>query len=124
MLNTKARMMREHRKKMGKLFKYADNDGNGSLDREEFEKVVDDPMVRKWLSSMGLEVDDVDILFETLDGGDGKVTADELVVGAGRLKGNARSIDLLTFITEYRHDHARIIQQLQQRTFPIEVEHI
>jgi len=125
MLNNKRRANKEHHRKMGNLFKHADNDGNGSLDREEFEKVMDDPVVRKWLSSMGLDVNDVDTLFETLDGGDGKVTAEELVVGAGRLKGTARSIDLLTFITEYRHDQDRIMKYLQQQIQrPFEVEAI
>jgi len=115
MLNTKKRAMKDHAKKMSKLFRHADRDGDGSLDRREFDKVMDDPIVRKWLSSMGLDIDDVDILFETLNGGDGRVTAPELVAGAARLKGNARSIDLLTFITEYRHDLSMIMEQLQQQ---------
>merc|ERR1712008_114162 len=115
MINTKKRAMKDHEKKMSKLFHHADRDGNGSLCRGEFDKIMDDAIVRKWLSSMGLEVDDVDIVFETLNGGDGKVTAHELVAGAGRLKGNARSIDLLTFITEYRHDRSMIMEQLQQQ---------
>eukprot|EP00419_Tripos_fusus_P032912 CAMPEP_0172780718 /NCGR_PEP_ID=MMETSP1074-20121228/203070_1 /TAXON_ID=2916 /ORGANISM="Ceratium fusus, Strain PA161109" /LENGTH=574 /DNA_ID=CAMNT_0013617695 /DNA_START=58 /DNA_END=1783 /DNA_ORIENTATION=- len=114
MLNNKRRAMKEHTTKMTNLFKYADTDGDGSLDRAEFDKVMDDPIVRKWLSSMGLEIDDVDTLFDTLNGGDSKVTAQELVVGAGRLKGNARSIDLLTFITEYRQDRGVIMEQLDQ----------
>merc|ERR1719464_1892538 len=66
MLNNKRRAMKEHTTKMTNLFKYADNDGDGSLDRAEFDKVMDDPIVRKWLSSMGLEIDDVDTLFDTL----------------------------------------------------------
>jgi len=114
MLNNKRRAMRDHERKMTNLFKHADHDGDGSLDLEEFSKIMDDPIVRKWLSSMGLEVDDVDRLFETLNGGDGKVTGSELVAGAGRLKGSARSIDLLTFITEYRHDRALIMQHFRQ----------
>jgi len=114
MLNNKRRAMKEHKSKMQKLFEHADHDGDASLDRAEFEKVMGDRVVRKWLSSMGLEIDDVDVLFETLSGGDGKVTSDELVDGAGRLKGSARSIDLLMFITEYRHDRAVIMDKLQQ----------
>jgi len=115
MLNAKKRAMKDHAKKMSKLFQHADRDGNGSLDRREFDKEMGDPVVRKWLSSMGLEVDDVDTLFQTLNGGDGKVSPMELVAGAGRLKGNARSIDLLTFITEYRHDHSVIMKHLRRQ---------
>lgn len=113
MLNSKKRATKNHETKMSKLFRHADHDGDGNLDRAEFGKVMDDPIVRKWLSSMGLEIDDVDTLFETLNGGDGQVTAHELVAGAGRLKGGARSIDLLTFITEYRRDHTMIMEQIQ-----------
>merc|ERR1712129_96422 len=77
MLNNKRRAMKEHERKMKQLFKHADHDGDDTLDRGEFEKVMDDPTVRKWLSSMGLEIDDVDALFEVLNGGDGKVSAHE-----------------------------------------------
>mmetsp|Transcript_114107 Transcript_114107/g.227063 ORF Transcript_114107/g.227063 Transcript_114107/m.227063 type:complete len:544 (-) Transcript_114107:882-2513(-) len=115
LLNNKTRAMRENKRKMTKLFKYADNDGDGSLDQKEFQKVMDEEVVRKWLSSMGLDVDDVETLFELFAGGDSKVTAEELVVGAGRLKGSARSIDLMTFVTRYRHDHEQIIELLKHR---------
>merc|ERR1712008_551192 len=118
LLNSKRRAMKDHASKMSNLFRYADRDGDGSLDRTEFEKVINNPIVRKWLSSMGLEIDDVGTLFDRLDGGDGgdgKITAQELVAGAGCLKGNARSIDLLTFITEYRKDISMIMEQLQQQ---------
>merc|ERR1712137_68631 len=41
------------------------------------------------------EVADGDILFELTDNGDGEVTAAELFDGFARLKGAARSIDLI-----------------------------
>jgi len=115
LLNSKTRSMRDHTTKMTKLFKHADHNGDGNLDRQEFEKVMADPIVRKWLSSIGLDIEDVDKLFELFHGGDSKITAHELVDGAGRLKGFARSIDLMTFITEYRQDRFRMMELLEQR---------
>merc|ERR1712176_768032 len=47
---------------------------------------------------MEIEVADLELLFDLMDDGDGKVTFDELVGGLSRLRGNARSIDLVTLI--------------------------
>jgi len=106
MLNNKKRAIRKHETKMSELFRHADEDNDGSLDRVEFMEVMQDPSVRKWLSSMGLEVDDVVTLFELVHGGDNHITAHELVMGAGKLRGGARSIDLITHMTEFRRSHA------------------
>lgn len=45
-------------------------------------------------------MNDVDILWKLLDDGDGALSLDELVRGVGRLKGGARSIDLIYFQLE------------------------
>ena len=44
---------------------------------------------------MDLDVSDVEELFEMLDaGGDGRLSAEELVVGVGKLRGASRAMDL------------------------------
>lgn len=44
---------------------------------------------------MDLDVSDVEELFQMLDaGGDGRLSAEELVVGVGKLRGAARAMDL------------------------------
>jgi len=114
MLNNTTRAMRKHEKKMTDLFIHADSDGSGTLDREEFLGVLQDPVVKKWLASMDLHVDDGNVLFELCDGGDGTVTATQLVRGAGQLKGTAKHIDLIELKKEQREIHT-LMRQMAQR---------
>mmetsp|Transcript_500 Transcript_500/g.981 ORF Transcript_500/g.981 Transcript_500/m.981 type:complete len:556 (-) Transcript_500:673-2340(-) len=113
MLNNKMRMMREHERKMKALFAHADGDGNGNLDQEEFIEVMNNESVKKWLSSMGLDVEDASKLFNLVNNGAESVDAHQLVVGAGKLKGSARSIDLIIFMNEARQMHAQVVHTLE-----------
>merc|ERR1719282_849813 len=87
---------------MENLFQHADQDQNGGLDRDEFKLLFEDPAIRTWLSAMELDVRDADKLFTLIDDGDEALTAEELVKGVGRLKGPAKSIDVITMIYENR----------------------
>mmetsp|Transcript_108981 Transcript_108981/g.216450 ORF Transcript_108981/g.216450 Transcript_108981/m.216450 type:complete len:580 (+) Transcript_108981:119-1858(+) len=123
MLNNKRRAARTHEKKMSELFRHADEDGDGSLDRVEFLEVMHDPGVRKWLSSMGLDVDDAATLFELVHGGDNHITAHELVTYSNKLRGGARSIDLVTHISEFRRSHA-LLQQVHKKLCKVEAQQV
>jgi len=117
MLHTKARELKKHESKMRLLFESADADGDGTLDRSEFIQVMDGDTkgtVKKWLSSMGLDVEDTALLFDLINGGDGELDAHELVIGAGKLKGAARSIDLNVFMSEFRECH-RIVKDINRK---------
>merc|ERR1711972_300171 len=48
-----------------------------------------------WLSIMEVDVHDTEQLFKILDDGDGQVSPDEFVGGILRLKGHARSQDVI-----------------------------
>lgn len=99
------RMEREasnHIFKMSELFRNADTDGNGFLDLDEWTAIMDDEVVKKWLVSMGLDFEDARTLFKLIGGGN-EITAEELIRGAARLKGQARSIDLHALVAEHRH---------------------
>lgn len=101
MVRQKQRAMRTHRAKMQTLFKHTDTDGDGNMDLTEFRQVFAVPEIRTWLSSMELDsVGDVDKLFTLLDNGDGLVTQAELIDGVAKLKGAARSIDLIYLTQE------------------------
>eukprot|EP00971_Amphidinium_carterae_P140363 2780858-Amphidinium_carterae.1 len=64
MMSQKNRQNDVHKAKMDTLFHYADDDGNGSLDREEFQKILSKQEVRTWLAAMDLDVADVDTVFD------------------------------------------------------------
>jgi Ca2+-binding EF-hand superfamily protein len=102
MMNQSERAINNHKRKMTLLVAAADEDGTGTIDREEFRQIFDDPIVRQWLASMGLNVslsvNNADTLFSLVDDGDGELSVEELIRGVSRLKGPARSIDLEVLI--------------------------
>lgn len=115
MLMQKERAVRTHTKKMQQLFKYADADGSGALDREEWGAVVQQSEVKTWLAAMELDVRDADNLFTLIDDGDEALTAEELVKGVARLKGAARSIDVCTMLHEFRKQNDLILDLCNAR---------
>eukprot|EP00928_Gymnodinium_smaydae_P072432 TRINITY_DN55790_c0_g1_i1.p1 TRINITY_DN55790_c0_g1~~TRINITY_DN55790_c0_g1_i1.p1 ORF type:complete len:665 (+),score=113.52 TRINITY_DN55790_c0_g1_i1:161-2155(+) len=103
MVRQKETAVKVHRAKMQLLFEEADKDGSGKLDLQEFIHVLGKPNVRTWLTSMELDTSDAVQLHNLLDEDhDGVVTMDELIRGTARLKGAARSFDLLSMVHEVR----------------------
>jgi len=83
------------------IFEDADTDGSGTITIEEFECHLRDRRVRAHLASLGLEVDKAQGLFRLLDMDDsGSIGLEEFVIGCMRLKGGAKSIDLVTLMYE------------------------
>jgi len=97
MVMSKERASKTHKAKMDALFNYADEDGDGYLDPSEYEQVLSDPEVMTWLAAMELDVRDKANLFRLLDTNkDGKISRQELIEGVSRLKGGARSIEMVS----------------------------
>merc|ERR1711966_165424 len=70
--------------------------------------------VKTWLASMGLDTGDADALFEFMDKDkDRNVSIDELIEGVSKLKGAARSLDLLMCLRKQEE-----IWQLLEETHP------
>merc|ERR1719329_30361 len=86
MLAQKEQAALAHATKMQALFRHADTDHSGKLDRHEFRDVISDRQIRTWLAAMELVVMDADQLFNLIHDRNGQVTAQELVRGTGRLK--------------------------------------
>jgi len=89
--------------KMCGLFEAADRSGDGGVDLAEFRTIMLKPHVRTWLAAQQLDASDADKLFELLDKAGDEVTVTDFIKGVGRLKGSARSVDLLTM--ERRQGH-------------------
>lgn len=82
--------------KMKKLFEALDYSENGELDFEEFTTIAQHEDVKHWLASMDIETHDLQMMFNLIDAdGNGQITLEELVLNMPRLKGSARTIDLL-----------------------------
>jgi len=85
------------RKKMKALFYALDADEDGEISAEDFEGLRESAEVKAWLAALGIPTDDIETLFHLLDvDGDGSITADELASRIPRLKGPARSSDVLS----------------------------
>merc|ERR1719247_3337877 len=105
MLMQKQRATEMHAYKMQKLFAAADDSGDGIVDQEEFVEIVQDPDVNAWLAAQELDVGDPYRLFILLDSErKGKLAVEDVVAGVSRLKGSARSVDMLELV----QDHAAL----------------
>jgi len=79
------------------IFKLADEDGSGDLDRGEFFRCLSNPEVEKKMKLIKLPIAEAKNLFSVLDAdGQGSLSIDEFIGGCLRLKGSAKSKDLLS----------------------------
>lgn len=116
-----AKKRRENKKfadKMKALFQKFDDSGDGCLSRAEFAVISQHPAVRTWLSTMELEMSDSDLVFDLADGGDNKMSANELIYGFQRLRGAARSTDiwaLISLVRKAMHDSEALQRRVEMR---------
>merc|ERR1712032_1660154 len=87
-------------RKLGEFFREADQSGDGFLDRDEFEAMLRNPKVRMWFSGLDLQVHEYVGLFNLIDTGSGVVSFQEFMTGVQRLKGTARSLDLIGIVLD------------------------
>jgi len=110
MIQEKTREKKAYAAKLLEVFEAADASGDGLITFEEFENFVNDPIVKTYLATLELDANETKNLFCMLDDGDGHVTAEEFVQGAVRLKGVARSQDVVSIMHDFtrmgRHIHA------------------
>lgn len=96
MVRQKKRAQRAMEKKMESLFAALDIDKVGRLTFQEFTIIASQPEVKLWLESLEIETDDLLTLFLLLDEDrDGTLSLEELLTQVPRLRGVARSIDMV-----------------------------
>mmetsp|Transcript_126139 Transcript_126139/g.251942 ORF Transcript_126139/g.251942 Transcript_126139/m.251942 type:complete len:584 (-) Transcript_126139:108-1859(-) len=82
-------------KKLDALFRTADTSQDGRLTEQELTHMFTHESVRMLFSKLGVDTTDGHFLFQLLDNGANGVSRDAFVSGVKRLKGEARSIDLV-----------------------------
>lgn len=95
------------------VFKEIDESGDGHVTKEEFGTLLHDHRVLTWLAALDLDVEQCEGLFSLLDNGDGKISFQEFVQGVHRLKGPARSVDMIT-VSHGQAELARWIQDIMR----------
>merc|ERR1712032_904809 len=80
-----------------KLCRTLDSDHDGTLSHDEFVLLTKDPSMLAWASSLHLDVEDAEELFQMLSShGNDEVDPESFVYGCIKVKGGARSIDLIS----------------------------
>ncbi|CAE7213959.1 para [Symbiodinium natans] len=77
------------------MFQALDEDGSGTLTREEFTDVLDDVMFIRHMKKLDIDLEELPDIFDILDDGDGNITTEEFCMGLTRLQGVAMSRDML-----------------------------
>jgi len=77
------------------IFRDADTDGNGLLEKQELHDALKVPRVKKAMQLLDLPLGDLDLLFNLLDdSGSGKIQTDQFFRGCTRVRGPAMARDL------------------------------
>eukprot|EP00747_Dinoflagellata_sp_TGD_P130819 gnl/TRDRNA2_/TRDRNA2_174882_c2_seq5.p1 gnl/TRDRNA2_/TRDRNA2_174882_c2~~gnl/TRDRNA2_/TRDRNA2_174882_c2_seq5.p1 ORF type:complete len:628 (-),score=111.65 gnl/TRDRNA2_/TRDRNA2_174882_c2_seq5:454-2337(-) len=96
MFKEKGKQKEKFRKKLTAVFEELNESCSGSLTREDWQKVQSDEYLKTYLSGLEIETQDWNSVFELLDvNKDGSISADEFVTRMSRLKGPAKSVDIL-----------------------------
>lgn len=95
----KQRLKEAYCLKLREIFEELDDSGDGLLSWAEFEPLVTDELLRTWLSTLDIDTQELESLFQILDTGDGKIDVGEFTRGMSRVRGPAKSIDVLKIIT-------------------------
>eukprot|EP00929_Paragymnodinium_shiwhaense_P099678 TRINITY_DN6144_c2_g1_i1.p1 TRINITY_DN6144_c2_g1~~TRINITY_DN6144_c2_g1_i1.p1 ORF type:complete len:693 (-),score=167.77 TRINITY_DN6144_c2_g1_i1:135-2213(-) len=96
-----------HEQKVKALFEQADESQDGLVDYSEFMMIMSDEKVTHWMEAMGIEVEEPRLVWDLLcswskihGGHTDKLNVQWFVKGIGRLKGQAKSLDVLKLLRE------------------------
>ena len=82
-------------RKLEVLFNAFDQNGNGTLSREEWELAMSLPSVSQYMQALDIRMLNCESLFDVLDDGDNEVTISEFCKGLKQVKGQARALDVV-----------------------------
>lgn len=102
------RKRRHETKRLKQIFQEGDKDGDDTMSRKEFKKVLQNSHARNWLADLGLEVNEISGMFALLDNGDGKISYEEFISGVLRLRGGSKTLDLATILYENKKIHLKL----------------
>jgi len=88
--------MNLRRQEVRRIFTEADVDGVGSLTFEQLKEQFDHPWVKAYFSGLDIDPNEAAIIFTLMDADhNGRVTIEEFIEGTMKLKGSAKSVDML-----------------------------
>eukprot|EP00929_Paragymnodinium_shiwhaense_P091728 TRINITY_DN51637_c0_g3_i1.p1 TRINITY_DN51637_c0_g3~~TRINITY_DN51637_c0_g3_i1.p1 ORF type:complete len:668 (+),score=91.53 TRINITY_DN51637_c0_g3_i1:70-2073(+) len=99
-----------------RMFKMADKDSDGLITYDELEGYLSEPWVKAYFSALEMDPSEAKSMFTIMDvNSDGCVDIDEFIEGCMKLKGAAKSIDLLAMMydsAQFAEDFRRFADQM------------
>jgi len=102
MLRETARKKASCVKQLREMFNSADKSGDGYITQDEFRQLLSHPEVKAHCAVLELPVWEIEQLYALIDDGDGLVSYEEFCKGVMRIKGPARSLDVITVLHNIR----------------------
>jgi len=84
--------------KLKNMFEKIDENGDGLFDWHELQDLLCNEQMCSYLATLGFEKHDFEKLFWLLDDGSGEISIDDFVSKVGKMKGQAKTIDILTML--------------------------
>lgn len=109
-----------HMKRLVTLFDSMDRDESGEVSMQEFVKFLKDKRMQAFAGSLEIETDDLEQFFAILsDGGRRSVDLETFVVGNIKLRGMARSMDLVDLLTSHKRavEHQNVFMAFVDESF-------
>ncbi|CAE8663647.1 unnamed protein product [Polarella glacialis] len=99
MIEEKDKAKNAYARKLHILFRELDASGDGLVSWDEFAVLLTDDRLRSFLSAMGIDASDLQGLFEILGDGSGNISSDDFLVGAKRINGTAKAVDMAQLLS-------------------------
>eukprot|EP00929_Paragymnodinium_shiwhaense_P027874 TRINITY_DN16265_c0_g1_i1.p1 TRINITY_DN16265_c0_g1~~TRINITY_DN16265_c0_g1_i1.p1 ORF type:complete len:617 (-),score=154.75 TRINITY_DN16265_c0_g1_i1:195-2045(-) len=99
------------------VFSAADKNNTGMISYSDFEKALEHAYTKSFFKAIDIDMSEARSLFELLDSsGDGTVNAEEFMSGCLRVRGSAKSLDLLVLSREVQRMFDNHHDYLAKRT--------
>lgn len=108
MISVKTREKEVYAQKLRRVFNRLDTSGDGLVSWEEFEVLLKEEHMKLLMSTLEVDVRDLETLFKLLDDGDGQISTEEFIDGLQRMKGSAKALDLVTLLKMTRRIEAKL----------------
>jgi len=112
------RTQARHLQRLRDFFEEVDMDHNGTLEWDEFQRVLSDPLVAQWLRTLEIDPSDLEELFGLLDDGDGQISMEEFIRGANKMKGSAKAMDMVNLLSHVKRVHRKLDELMQASCAP------
>jgi len=94
-----------------------DVDESGTITWREFSSQLRNPHLERFLKAVDLDAQESWNLFQLIDiDGSGEVSIEDFVCGFMRVTGNAKAIDLVTFMHQWKVTTARVSHEIEELT--------